>query len=66
MRPHAAAGGCRATSVRGRRRLFEDLSPLGIFEPDSDEREGNVPDTAYEETPVFETNAEGVFAAQNR
>ena len=48
-------------------RLFEDLSPLGIFEPDSDEREGNVSDTAYEETPVFETNAEGVFAAlENR
>ena len=48
-------------------RLFEDLSPLGIFSPDSDEREGNVPDMAYEETPVFETNAEGVFAAlENR
>jgi predicted nuclease with RNAse H fold len=48
-------------------RLFEDLSPLGIFSPDSDEREGNVPDTAYEETPVFETNADGVFSAlENR
>ena len=48
-------------------RLFEDRSPLGIFEPDSDEREGNVPDTAYETSPVFETNSEGVFAAlENR
>jgi predicted nuclease with RNAse H fold len=48
-------------------RLFEDLSPLGIFAPDSDEREGNVPDTAYEAMPVFETNPEGVFSAlENR
>jgi predicted nuclease with RNAse H fold len=56
-RPFADEGG----------RLFEDLSPLGIFSPDSDEHEGNVPDTAYEETPVFETNADGVFSAlENR
>jgi predicted nuclease with RNAse H fold len=48
-------------------RLFEDLSPLGIFAPDGDEREGNVPDTAYEDTPVFETNPDGVFSAlENR
>lgn len=48
-------------------RLFEDLSPLGIFAPDSDEHEGNVPDTAYETTPVFETNAEAVFSTlENR
>ena len=44
-------------------RLFEDLSPLGIFAPESDEHEGNVPDTAYESTPVFETNADAVFSA---
>jgi len=56
-RPFSDAGG----------RLFEDLSPLGIFAPDSEEREGNVPDGAFERTPVFETNAEGVFSAlENR
>ena len=48
-------------------RLFEDLSPLGIFAPGGDEHEGRVPDTAYENTPVFETNPEGVFSAlENR
>ena len=48
-------------------RLFEDLSPLGIFAPDGDEREGNVPDSAYETMPVFETNVEAVFSAlENR
>jgi predicted nuclease with RNAse H fold len=48
-------------------RLFEDLSPLGIFAPDSDEREGNVADMAYESTPVFETNPDAVFSAlENR
>ena len=48
-------------------RLFEDLSPLGLFAPDSDEREGNVSDTAYETAPVFETNPEAVFSAlENR
>ena len=48
-------------------RLFEDLSPLGIFSPDSEEREGNVPDGAFEVTPVFETNVEAVFCAlENR
>ena len=48
-------------------RLFEDLAPLGIFAPDSDEHEGNVAETAYETTPVFETNADAVFSAlENR
>ena len=44
-------------------RLFEDLAPLGIFAPESEEREGNVRDGAFETTPVFETNPEGVFCA---
>lgn len=52
-RPYSDEGG----------RLFEDLSPLGIFAPESDDREGNVPDAAFETTPVFETNADGVFSA---
>jgi predicted nuclease with RNAse H fold len=43
--------------------LFEELADLGLFEPDSDEQEGNVPEGAYETARVFETNIDGVFSA---
>jgi predicted nuclease with RNAse H fold len=43
--------------------LFEELAELGIFEPDSDEQEGNVPEGSYESARVFETNIDGVFSA---
>jgi hypothetical protein len=43
--------------------LFEELAELGIFEPPGDEREGNVPEGAYETARVFETNVEAVFCA---
>ena len=43
--------------------LFEELSELGIFEPEGDAREGNVREGAYEDARVFETNVEGVFSA---
>ena len=47
--------------------LFESLADLGLFQPDGDEREGNVREAAFEDTPVFETNVEAVFSAlQNR
>ena len=47
--------------------LFEDLASLGLFEPDTDAREGNVPGDAYQTSPVFETNGEAVVSAlQNR
>ncbi|MGH2837166.1 MAG: hypothetical protein ACRDJY_02320 [Thermoleophilaceae bacterium] len=47
--------------------LFESLSDLGLFQPDGDEREGNIREGAFEDTPVFETNVEAVFSAlQNR
>jgi predicted nuclease with RNAse H fold len=41
--------------------LAEALAPMGIFEPAKDELEGPVPDGAYREGPVFETNADAVF-----
>ena len=43
--------------------VFEELAELGLFEPDSEEEEGNVPEGAYEVARVFETNVEGVFSA---
>lgn len=47
--------------------LFESLADLGLFQPAGDDREGNVGEGVFEETPVFETNIEGVFSAlQNR
>ena len=47
--------------------LFESLADLGLFQPAGDDREGNVGEGAFEETPVFETNVEAVFSAlQNR
>jgi predicted nuclease with RNAse H fold len=46
--------------------LFEELAPLGLFAPKG-EREGNVPEGAFESTRVFETNVEAVFSAlENR
>ena len=56
-RPFNAEGGA----------LYEELSQLGLFEPAGEEREGNVPEGAFETTRVFETNVEAVFSAlQNR
>lgn len=47
--------------------LYEELADLGLFSPGGDALEGNVPDGAFETTPVLETNAEAVFSAlQNR
>ena len=43
--------------------LFEELAELGIFDPAGDGHEGNVPEGAFEDTGVFETNVEGVFSA---
>lgn len=45
------------------RELFAGLADLGVFEPDEDGPEGRVPDGAYHDAPVFETNVEGVFCA---
>lgn len=46
--------------------LFHELEDLGVFaaagsEPDAGE--GPVPEGAFRETPVFETNVDGVFCA---
>ena len=47
--------------------LFGELGGLGVFEPDADGHEGNVPEGSFEESRVFETNTEAVFSAlQNR
>jgi hypothetical protein len=47
--------------------LFESLADLGLFQPDGDDREGNVREGEFEDAPVFETNVEAVFSAlQNR
>lgn len=47
--------------------LFGELADLGVFAPDADPDEGNVREGAFEDMPVFETNAEVVFSAlQNR
>lgn len=54
-RPHAEAG-----------RLFGELHELGVFaaagEP-PDAAQGPVPEGAFREAPVFETNPDGVFCA---
>jgi predicted nuclease with RNAse H fold len=42
-------------------RLAESLAPMGIFEPANEDLEGPVPDGAFREGPVFETNADAVF-----
>jgi predicted nuclease with RNAse H fold len=44
-------------------RLAEELSPLGVFQPSGEGEEGGVPDGAYREAPVFETNPDAVFCA---
>jgi len=46
--------------------LFHELHDMGIFEPGDqlpDVTEGPVPEGAFREAPVFETNADGVFCA---
>jgi hypothetical protein len=40
-----------------------DLSALGVFRPDGEGEEGGIPEGAYEEAPMFETNADAVFCA---
>ena len=47
------------------RRMFQALANRGLFSPDVPEgvTEGEVGEGAYEEMPVFETNADGVFCA---
>lgn len=49
------------------RRLFEELSDLGLFAPALPDRSGPgtgpVPETAFRSAAVFETNVEAVFAA---
>jgi hypothetical protein len=49
--PHAELG-----------RLVEELQQR-VFAPDAEDDEGPVPDGAYEDFPLFETNADGVFCA---
>jgi predicted nuclease with RNAse H fold len=39
------------------------LGDLSVFDPHDDARDGQVPEGAYHDFPVFETNAEGVFCA---
>jgi predicted nuclease with RNAse H fold len=39
------------------------LDDVGTFEPDADEREGQVAEGSYHDFPLFETNADGVFCA---
>lgn len=45
------------------RALSEALVSMGRFSPSNGDREGHVPDGAYREAPVFETNADAVFYA---
>jgi hypothetical protein len=44
-------------------RLAAELSALGMFLPADEGEAGTVPEGAYEEAPVFETNADAVFCA---
>jgi predicted nuclease with RNAse H fold len=48
------------------RELAGLLGELPAFAPDADDREGQVEDGAYQEFPLFETNADGVFCALQR
>lgn len=43
--------------------LFDELAGLEVFVPDADPDQGNVPEGAFQEMPVFETNSELVFSA---
>jgi predicted nuclease with RNAse H fold len=45
------------------RRVASLLGDLGRFEAADDGLEGPVPEGAYRDSPVFETNADGVFCA---
>jgi predicted nuclease with RNAse H fold len=44
-------------------RLAESLACMGSFEPPTDGPEGPVPEGAFRDGPVFETNADAVFSA---
>ena len=44
-------------------RLADQLSALGVFSPADGGEAGTVPEGAYEEAPVFETNTDAVFCA---
>jgi predicted nuclease with RNAse H fold len=48
---------------REARRLAELLSELSAYEPEAGERDGGVPEGAYNEAPLFETNPDAVFCA---
>jgi predicted nuclease with RNAse H fold len=43
--------------------LRSGLESLGVFTPDDELLDGPVPDGAYHSAPLFETTADGVFAA---
>ena len=43
--------------------LAAALVHLGVYRPAGDQGEGTVPEGAFREAPVFETNADGVFCA---
>jgi predicted nuclease with RNAse H fold len=45
------------------RRLAGLLSELSAFSPDDEERDGPVEEGSYNDFPLFETNADGVFCA---
>jgi predicted nuclease with RNAse H fold len=47
-------------------RFVDALSELSAFVPGGPDSEGPVPDGAYREAPVFETNADAVFCALQR
>ncbi len=59
----AAASGSQPTD-RATRRLVEQLGHVARFEPHvRDEGEGAVGEGAYNDSPLFETNADGIFCA---
>jgi len=43
--------------------LWPELAGVGTFQPPAGELQGKVPDGAFREGPVFETNADAVFCA---
>jgi predicted nuclease with RNAse H fold len=47
----------------GARGLAGALDDLGFFQPTGEETEGSVPEGAFREGPVFETNPDAVFCA---
>jgi predicted nuclease with RNAse H fold len=48
---------------RQARELAGLLGELPAFAPDADQREGQVAEGSYQDFPLFETNADGVFCA---